>query len=187
MVTKFGQCIKYNTTDVRRTGRNSIGVRGIKLSAGDEVVGMQLNTQGEDILIVSEKGMGKRTSIDEFKVQNRGGKGVKCYKISEKTGYVVGVKAVNDDNAIMLITNEGIIIQFDVEDISTIGRNTSGVKLMNIDKDKDIFIASIAKVREDINQATVSDDSVGEYIPDSDDENAEDVSEENVEVEESEE
>ncbi len=166
LVTKFGQCIKFNTTDIRRTSRNSIGVRGIKLSAGDEVIGMQLNTQGKDLLIVSEKGMGKRTDIGEFKVQRRGGKGVKCYKISDKTGNVVGIKAVNDDNEIMLITNEGIIIQFEVADISTIGRNTSGVKLMNIEKDKDIFIASIAKVREDINQATVSDDSEGEYIPD---------------------
>ncbi len=182
LVTKFGQCIKFNTTDIRRTGRTSIGVRGIKLSKGDEVVGMQLNTQGKDLLIVSEKGMGKRTDIEEFKVQRRGGKGVKCYKISEKTGEVVGFKAVNDDNEIMLITNEGIIIQFEVSDISTIGRNTSGVKLMNIEKDKDIFIASIAKVREDINQATVSDDSEGEYIPDAEDADAEVLESEETET-----
>ena len=146
-VTKYGQCIKFLVSEVRCTGRSAIGVRGMNLTDGDEVVGMQLNTQGDSLLIVSEKGMGKRTDIDEFAIQHRGGKGVKCYKINEKTGNVIGVKAVTDESEIMMITTEGIIIQFAVKDISVIGRNTSGVKLMNIDKDSDVTIASIAKVR----------------------------------------
>ena len=131
-----------------------MGVIGMNLEDDDEIVGMQLETQGTDLLIVSEKGMGKRTPIDEFTVQRRGGKGVKCYKITEKTGNVVGVKAVNDDNEIMMITNEGIIIRMMVNGISVIGRNTSGVKLINIDADKDVFVASVAKVRETISNSS---------------------------------
>ena len=146
-VTKHGQCIKFAVEDVRETGRSSIGVRGINLTANDEVVGMQLEKQGDSLLIVSEKGMGKRTATEEFTIQRRGGKGVKCYKINEKTGYVVGVKAVTDESEIMMITTEGVIIQFEVKDISVIGRNTSGVKLMNLDKNSDVTISSIAKVR----------------------------------------
>jgi len=146
-VTKYGMCIKFAANDVRETGRSSIGVRGMNLSAGDEVVGMQLQRQGDSLLVVSERGMGKRTSVEEFTLQRRGGKGVKCYKINEKTGNVIGVKAVTDENEIMMITTEGIIIQFEVKDISVIGRNTSGVKLMDIDKNSDVTIASIAKVR----------------------------------------
>ena len=146
LVTKFGQCIRFKETDVRVTGRVSMGVRGINLMDHDEVVGMQLNTQGDYLLIVSEHGLGKRTSIWEFTVQNRGGKGVKCYKITEKTGNVVGVKAVNEDNEVMLITTEGIIIRIPCSDISILGRITSGVKVMNVGEN--ISIASIAKVRE---------------------------------------
>ena len=146
LVTKFGQCIRFHETDVRSTGRVSMGVRGINLGDDDEVIGMQLNTQGDYLLIVSEKGLGKRTSVGEFTVQNRGGKGVKCYKITEKTGNVVGVKAVNDDNEIMLITTEGIVIRISCSDISILGRITSGVKLMDLDEN--ISVASIAKVRE---------------------------------------
>lgn len=146
LVTKFGQCIRFKETDVRSTGRVSMGVRGINLMEEDEVIGMQLTCQGDYLLIVSEKGLGKRTSISEFTCQNRGGKGVKCYKITEKTGNVIGIKAVNSENEIMMITTEGIIIRLECEDISILGRITSGVKLMNL-KD-DITIASIAKVRE---------------------------------------
>ncbi len=146
LVTKFGQCIRFNETDVRSTGRVSMGVRGINLLEEDEVIGMQLTCQGDYLLIVSEKGLGKRTSISEFTRQNRGGKGVKCYKITEKTGNVIGVKAVNSENEIMIITTEGIIIRLECEDISILGRITSGVKLMDL-KD-DITVASIAKVRE---------------------------------------
>ena len=147
LVTRYGQCIRFHETDVRSTGRVSIGVIGMNLSDRDEVVGMQMNTQGEYLLIASAKGLGKLTRMDEFTPQNRGGKGVKCYKITEKTGNIVGVKAVNQENEIMMITPEGIIIRMKVEGISVLGRVTSGVKLMNLDED--ITVASIAKVRED--------------------------------------
>ena len=147
LVTKFGQCIRFHETDVRSTGRTSMGVIGMNLTDGDEVVGMQMNTQGDALLIVSEKGLGKATLMTEFTPQNRGGKGVKCYKITEKTGNIIGIKAVNQDSEIMLITTEGIIIRMKVEDISLLGRVTSGVKLINMDDG--ITVASIAKVRED--------------------------------------
>ncbi|MBA4688374.1 MAG: DNA gyrase subunit A [Candidatus Galacturonibacter soehngenii] len=149
LITKHGQCIRFSETDVRATGRSSMGVIGMTLSDGDEVIGMQLDTQGDSLLIVSEFGLGKRTFIDEFTVQYRGGKGVKCYKITEKTGNVIGVKAVSDQNEIMLITTEGIIIQLMVSDISVLGRITSGVKLINMEDN--ITVASIAKVRENSN------------------------------------
>ncbi len=147
LVTKYGQCIRFHETDVRSTGRNSMGVIGMNLVDRDEVVGMQLDTQGDYLLIASEKGLGKRTKMEEFSPQNRGGKGVKCYKITEKTGNIIGIKAVNDDHEIMMITTEGIIIRMKVEDISILGRVTSGVKLINMDED--VTVASIAKVRED--------------------------------------
>lgn len=150
LVTKNGQCIRFNERDVRATGRTSMGVIGMNLEDNDEIIGMQINTQGEYLLFVSEYGMGKRTLVEEFSVQRRGGKGVKCYKITEKTGYVVGVKSVNEDNEIMIITTEGIIIRLMVNDISNLGRITSGVKLINMDSD--IKVASIAKVRESNDQ-----------------------------------
>ena len=149
LVTKHGMCIRFKETDVRPTGRTSIGVRGMNLGFEDEVVGMQMDTQGPNILLVSEFGMGKRTAVEDFSVQHRSGKGVKCYKITEKTGDVVGAKAVEDGTEVMLITNEGIIIRINVDDISILGRVTSGVKLMNLDSTKNIKIASIAKVREE--------------------------------------
>ena len=152
LVTKEGQCIRFHEKDVRPTGRASMGVIGMKLSKNDEVVGMQMDTQGEALLIVSENGMGKRTLLEEFTPQLRGGKGVKCYKINNKTGAIVGAKVVKPDQEIMIITTEGIIIRINVEDISILGRITSGVKLINID-DKDISVASIAKVRENPNNA----------------------------------
>jgi len=150
LITKFGQCIRFHETDVRSTGRVSMGVIGMNLADQDEVIGMQLNTQGEYLLFVSEKGMGKLTNMDEFTAQNRGGKGVKCYKIMEKTGNVIGVKAVNMDNEVMLISTQGIVIRMMCKDISVLGRVTSGVKLMNMDEK--IFVASIAKVRESSNK-----------------------------------
>ena len=146
LVTKYGQCIRFKETDVRSTGRVSMGVRGINLLDGDEVVAMQLNTQGYYLLVVSENGTGKRTSISEFTCQNRGGKGVKCYKITEKTGNVIGAKAVNEENEIMMITTEGIIIRLQCADISILGRITSGVKLINLSNG--VTVASFAKVRE---------------------------------------
>ena len=148
LVTRDGMCIRFNETDVRSTGRVSMGVRGMNLTDNDVVIGMQTASQGTDLLIVSEKGMGKRTNMDEFTVQKRGGKGVKCYKIVEKTGDVVGAKAVNDDNEIMLITNQGIVIRLLCKDISILGRITTGVKLINMDLESDITVASIAKVRQ---------------------------------------
>ena len=148
LVTKYGQCIRFHETDVRKTGRASMGVIGMSLSDGDEVVGMQLDTQGEYLLIASEYGMGKLTPITEFSAQNRGGKGVKCYKIMEKTGNVVGVKAVNREHEIMMINTEGIIIQMACEDISGLGRVTSGVKLMSLDPVQNVRVASIAKVKD---------------------------------------
>ncbi len=123
-----------------------MGVRGMNLSDRDEVIGMQLDSQGSDLLIVSEKGMGKRTSTGEFTSQNRGGKGIKCYKITERTGNVVGVKAVNDDDEIMIINKEGIVIRMKCSGISLLGRVTSGVKL--IDLNEGDIVASIAKVRK---------------------------------------
>ncbi len=147
LVTKYGQCIRFRETDVRKTGRMSMGVIGMNLADGDEVIGMQMESQGESLLIVSERGLGKCTMISEFSAQNRGGKGVKCYKITEKTGNIVGVKAVNLDDEIMLITTEGIIIRIKVSDTTLLGRITSGVKLINLDEN--VTVASIAKVKED--------------------------------------
>ena len=152
LVTKHGMCIRFKETDVRATGRSSMGVIGMNLDDEDEIIGMQLDSQGECLLIVSENGMGKRTDLNEFSVQKRGGKGVKCYKITEKTGYVVGVKAVNDDQEVMLITTEGVIIQLRAEDISTLGRITSGVKLINLDEG--VKVAQIAKVREKVSDGS---------------------------------
>ena len=146
LVTKDGMCICFKESDVRSTGRVSMGVRGMNLADGDEVVSMQLNTQGYYLLVVSENGMGKRTSISEFSCQNRGGKGVKCYKITEKTGNVIGAKAVNEENEIMMITTEGVIIRLQCSDISILGRITSGVKLINLKEG--VTVASVAKVRE---------------------------------------
>ena len=146
LVTRDGMCIRFKETDVRSTGRVSMGVRGINLLDGDEVVAMQLNTQGYYLLVVSENGMGKRTSVSEFTCQNRGGKGVKCYKITEKTGNVVGMKAVDEDSEIMIINTEGIIIRMKCSDISVYGRITSGEKLLNL-KENDT-VASVAKVRK---------------------------------------
>ena len=152
LATKFGMSIRFKETDARITGRVSYGVIGMKLDEGDEVVGMQMASQGEYMLVVSEKGYGKRTRISEFKLQLRGGKGLLCYNVTEKTGNLVGMKLLDDGRDIMLITNEGILIRMSVDDISVIGRNTSGVKLMSIDADSNVRVASIAKVRESSRQ-----------------------------------
>jgi DNA gyrase subunit A len=149
LVTKKGQCIRFHEKDVRVTGRVSMGVIGMRLNHDDQVVGMQMETQGPKLLIVSENGMGKRTPIEEFSPQRRGGKGVLCYKITEKTGEIVGAKLVEDEHDLLLITTEGIVIRIAANEISVIGRNTSGVKLMNVGQETDIRVASIAKVRDD--------------------------------------
>ena len=148
LVTKDGMSIRFHESDVRTTGRISRGVMGIDLEDGDEVVAMQLDSQGEYLLIVSEYGYGKRTAISDFRVQNRNGKGLKCYKIMEKTGCVIGAKAVDEDDEIMMITNEGIIIRTGCNDISVLSRITSGVKLMNVKQEDGVKVANIAKVRE---------------------------------------
>jgi DNA gyrase subunit A len=149
LITKKGQCIRFHEKDVRVTGRVSMGVIGMKLNDDDQVVGMQMETQGPKLLIVSENGMGKRTPIEEFSPQRRGGKGVLCYRITEKTGDIVGAKLVEDEHDLLLITTEGIVIRIAANDISVIGRNTSGVRLMNVGQESDIRVASIAKVRDD--------------------------------------
>ena len=164
LVTRDGMCIRFKETDVRNTGRTSMGVIGMTLSDNDEIVGMQLDHQGDSLLIVSENGMGKRTSMDEFTVQHRGGKGVKCYKITEKTGYVIGVKAVTDENEIMMITTEGIIIQIRMDDVSQLGRITSGVKLINLDAG--VTVAQIAKVREKVSYGNQDFDDVDDAMED---------------------
>ena len=159
LVTKYGQCIRFSENDVRSTGRSSMGVIGMNLAANDEVVGMQLDSQGDTLLIVSEKGLGKRTLMNDYTVQNRGGKGVRCYKITERTGNIVGVKAVNESNEIMMITTEGIIIRMPVAGISVFGRMASGVKLMNLEDE--VKIAGIAKVRESgVEQQDTATDTV---------------------------
>ena len=160
LVTKYGMCIRFKETDVRSMGRGAMGVIGMNLDDGDEIVGMQLNTQGERLLIVSEMGMGKRTNIDEFTVQKRGGKGIKCYRIAEKTGNVVGVKAVKDDSEVMMITTEGVIIQISVEDISIYKRNTSGVKMINLDEG--VTVAKVAKVKQKPSDGTHEFDDIEE-------------------------
>jgi len=156
--TKYGQCIRFSEDDVRVIGRTSIGVRGINLNHGDEVIGMQLVSQGKDILVVAERGLGKRTEMVEFTAQNRGGKGVKFYKITAKSGNVIGMKAVDDDNELILITNEGVVICIRINDISTFGRVTSGVKLMDLDEH--ITIASIARIKE-IREVDMDSSDVG--------------------------
>ena len=153
LVTKFGQCIRFNEENVRATSRSSMGVRGINLKGDDEVVAMQMSTQGEYLLVASEFGMGKKTRLELFPTQNRGGKGILCYRINEKTGNLIGAKAVNDDNEVMLITTEGIIIRISVSEISTVSRVASGVKLMNINPEKNESVAGIAKVREKNNES----------------------------------
>lgn len=179
LVTKQGMCIRFKETDVRNTGRASMGVIGMNLSDQDEVVGMQLQSQGDSLLIVSENGMGKRTYLDEFTVQYRGGKGIKCYKITEKTGDVIGVKAVKDDHEIMMITTAGIIIQLRMEDVSTLGRNTSGVKLIQLEKNNKV--ARIAKVREKISNGDQEFSDVEDALEDIPEEVSEESTEESSE------
>ena len=163
LVTQYGQCIRFHENDVRPTGRSAMGVIGMNLDDGDEVVGMQLNTQGDALLIVSENGLGKRTDMNEFTSQHRGGKGVKCYKINERSGNVIGVKAVDDTREIMLITTEGVIIRIEVNQISKLGRITSGVKLINLDEG--VKVATVSKVR--VNPDKANGEEVEDMISES--------------------
>ncbi len=147
MVTREGQCIRFASNQVREMGRISMGVKGIHLGDSDEVIGMQVSSEGADLLIVSENGLGKRTPLYEFNTQNRGGKGLKCYRITEKTGYVIGAMIVNDGEEIMLINTDGIVIRIESAAISVVGRIASGVKLMNLDTENHKKVASITKVK----------------------------------------
>ena len=162
IVTKYGMCIRFKETNVRNTGRSTMGVIGMTLDDGDEVVGMQLNTQGDSLLVVSEKGYGKRTVLENFRLQHRGGKGLRCYKIMDKTGYVVGVKAVNDEHEIMMITSGGVIIQIRMNDIRNLNRATSGVKLINLEDG--VEVAKIAKVREKVNDGEITEEVINEEV-----------------------
>ena len=157
LITEGGMCIRFNERDVRSTGRSTMGVKGISLSKDDKVISLIMGSHGDHILFVTKNGMGKKTDINEFSSQNRGGKGLKCYKITEKTGNLVGAKIVNDENEMMLITNQGIIIRFDSSDVSALGRVTSGVKLMNIDYENGVFVAAITKVRDKPAEISSSD------------------------------
>ena len=164
LISQKGQCIRFHEKDVRPTGRSSMGVRGMDLAGDDMVIGMQMDTQGEYLLFATLRGLGKKTLMSEFNVQNRGGKGVKCYKLNERTGDLVGVKAVKDGQELMIVTTGGIIIRISIDDISTLGRVASGVKLIDVDEEKNGLVASIAKVKnEDAEkQAEEADDAGAE-------------------------
>jgi len=177
LVTKQGMCIRFKETDVRTTSRISMGVIGMNLSDGDEIIGMQLQSQGDSMLIVSENGLGKCTDLKEFTVQKRGGKGVKCYKITDKTGDVIGAKAVVDENEVMMITDGGVIIQLRVQDISNLGRITSGVKMINLDQG--VKVAKIAKVRGKVSNGEHEFENMDDALEEISEENAADASKDN--------
>ena len=145
LVTARGMCIRFSEKDVRSMGRSATGVRGISLSDEDEVVAMQIDTQGDSLLFATENGMGKRTLMDEFRPQKRGGMGLKCYQITKKTGKLIGCKAVTEEHEVMMINTAGIIIQLRASDFKPIGRITQGVKMMNLDEG--VKVVQIAKVR----------------------------------------
>jgi DNA gyrase subunit A len=166
LATKYGQIIRFHETDVRATGRASMGVRGMNLADQDEIIGMQLDVQGSSLMFVSEKGLGKCTLLTEFSPQFRGGKGVRCYKITEKTGNLIGFKAVEEDNEVIVITTGGVIIRFAVNKTALSGRITSGVKLINLDEG--VTVASFAKVRKD-DDITQAADTRGDEVPEIDD------------------
>ena len=177
LVTKYGQCIRFKESDARSTGRSSMGVRGINLMDGDEVVSMVIADEAPFLLIVSEKGMGKLTEIREFKTQTRGGKGVLCYRILEKTGNIVGAMAVEQDDEIMMINTDGIIIRMSCENISVLSRVTFGVKLMRLNESD--VVVSVAKVRESVSKNPEDEESAG--ADDSGDPEEEEVLEESEE------
>ena len=136
--------IRFDEKDIRPMGRTAMGVKGITLSEGDKVVSMSLSDEGEDLLVVSQNGYGKRTDINEYRSQIRAGKGIKAYNMSEKTGEIVGATMVNNEDELMLINSDGVLIRLRVDDISVFGRITSGVKLMKTDDE--VNVVSIAKI-----------------------------------------
>ncbi|MBR2842020.1 MAG: DNA gyrase subunit A, partial [Lachnospiraceae bacterium] len=159
MISKNGHSIRFNEEEVTPTGRSAMGVRGMRLTEGDEVITLALDVQGETILFATENGMGKQTKFEAFNAQHRGGKGVLCYKVNEKTGKLAAATAVNENDQIMLITNEGIVIRMPVDGIAKIGRNTSGVKLMNVSQGDDIKVAGLARIPADWIEDETEDDA----------------------------
>ncbi len=148
LITKQGAAVRFRESDVRATGRNGMGVYGMRLSEDDAIVSMVDTSEAEHVLFISENGYGKRTAPAEFALHHRGGKGMRCYNVIDKTGPLVGARMVDDTDEVIMITNEGILIRIPVADISILGRSTSGVKCMNIDAESDIRVANFAKVCE---------------------------------------
>ena len=147
MISHLGQCIRFNENDARATGRVSMGVKGMNLADGDSVIGMQVAEENGELLFVSEMGMGKKTAMSEFKDQNRGGKGIRCYRVNAKTGNLAGVKVYKEGYELMLITTEGTVIRMKTDTIPVLGRDTSGVKLMQVDQEN-VKVSSIELIEE---------------------------------------
>ena len=147
MISHLGQCIRFDENDARATGRVSMGVKGMNLADGDSVIGMQVADENGELLFVSEMGMGKKTAMSEFKDQNRGGKGIRCYRVNAKTGNLAGVKVYKEGYELMLITTEGTVIRMKTDTIPVLGRDTSGVKLMQVDQEN-VKVSSIELIEE---------------------------------------
>lgn len=162
MISHLGQCIRFNENDARATGRVSMGVKGMNLADGDSVIGMQVAEENGELLFVSEMGMGKKTAMSEFKDQNRGGKGIRCYRVNAKTGNLAGVKVYKEGYELMLITTEGTVIRMKTDTIPVLGRDTSGVKLMQVDQEN-VKVSSIELIEESKEEefAETSEETVG--------------------------
>lgn len=162
MISHLGQCIRFDENDARATGRVSMGVKGMNLADGDSVIGMQVAEENGELLFVSEMGMGKKTAMSEFKDQNRGGKGIRCYRVNAKTGNLAGVKAYKEGYELMLITTEGTVIRMKTDTIPVLGRDTSGVKLMQVDQEN-VKVSSIELIEESKEEefAETSEETVG--------------------------
>ena len=168
MAIKSGKAIRFNESIVRAIGRTASGVRGVSLSENDEVIGMIcVENESEDVMVVSENGFGKRSSIEDYRITNRGGKGVKTINITEKTGSLVAIKSVTDDDDLMIITENGLTIRIPVKSVRLMGRAAQGVKLINLKEgDK---IASVARVSVENNDAEDVDPLVEEEVNETDD------------------
>ena len=162
MISHLGQCIRFDENDARATGRVSMGVKGMNLADGDSVIGMQVAEENGELLFVSEMGMGKKTAMSEFKDQNRGGKGIRCYRVNAKTGNLAGVKVYKEGYELMLITTEGTVIRMKTDTIPVLGRDTSGVKLMQVDQEN-VKVSSIELIEESKEEefAETSEETVG--------------------------
>ena len=162
MISHLGQCIRFDENDARATGRVSMGVKGMNLADGDSVIGMQVAEENGELLFVSEMGMGKKTAMSELKHQNRGGKGIRCYRVNAKTGNLAGVKVYKEGYELMLITTEGTVIRMKTDTIPVLGRDTSGVKLMQVDQEN-VKVSSIELIEESKEEefAETSEETVG--------------------------